>query len=266
MLYSPDGARIVARLKADLPQGVILTGPEGIGLRTAAADIAGSLTKNIMTLGPDEKGTIGIDEVRGLYAMGRSKGALSIFIIDDADAMGREAQNALLKLLEEPAAAVRFILTSHAPERLLPTVRSRVAAYAVTRLSTEQSTGLLDTLKVTDPTVRAQLLFVAGGLPAALTRYATTPKDFTQRAASVRDARGFLQGSREDRLLCVARYKERTDALRLVGDMLTLLRQTIASAPKPGATDALDRLLGAAEALSTNASVRLTLTGLALEL
>jgi len=46
-------------------------------------------------------------------------------IVDAAEDMNVAAANALLKLLEEPPALVAFFLVSHAPGRLLPTIRSR---------------------------------------------------------------------------------------------------------------------------------------------
>ena len=50
-----------------------------------------------------------------------------VFVIEDADTMNAAAQNAALKLLEEPPANVYFILCAENPDRLLPTVRSRCA-------------------------------------------------------------------------------------------------------------------------------------------
>lgn len=46
-------------------------------------------------------------------------------IIDPADDLERNAANALLKSLEEPPAGTVFLLVSHSPARLLPTIRSR---------------------------------------------------------------------------------------------------------------------------------------------
>ena len=46
-------------------------------------------------------------------------------IVDDADALNAEAQNALLKTLEEPPAASSFVLVTSRPDMLLPTVLSR---------------------------------------------------------------------------------------------------------------------------------------------
>lgn len=263
-VYSDTSVRLITGLKKNLPQGIILFGPNGIGLMAAATDIARAHTKETITIEPDSKGTIGIDIIRELYTMSRTRGARTIFIIDDADAMGREAQNALLKLLEEPVSSVSFILTSHTPDRLLETIRSRVLHYGLTTISTGQSNALLDTLKVTDPTARAQLLFIAEGLPAALTTHARTPKLFTERSAMIRDARSFLQGTREDRLIITARYKDRLDALALVSDMQKLLRRSHESSLSHADADTLDGLLETEAALIENASVRLSLTALAL--
>ena len=46
-------------------------------------------------------------------------------MIDSADDLEASAANALLKMLEEPPANTLFFLVSHAPGRLLPTIRSR---------------------------------------------------------------------------------------------------------------------------------------------
>jgi len=48
-----------------------------------------------------------------------------VYIIEEADTLNIAAQNALLKVLEEPPAAVTFLLSAANPARLLPTVRSR---------------------------------------------------------------------------------------------------------------------------------------------
>src|SRR3546814_187314 len=78
-----------------------------------------------------ESGTarnITVDQVRGLQRLIQSAPSLStrrIVVIDSADDLERGAANALLKNLEEPPADMLFLLVSHAPGRLLPTIRSR---------------------------------------------------------------------------------------------------------------------------------------------
>src|SRR5262249_15549850 len=48
-----------------------------------------------------------------------------VVVVDGAEDMNRNAANALLKILEEPPQRAILILVSHAPGRLLPTIRSR---------------------------------------------------------------------------------------------------------------------------------------------
>jgi DNA polymerase III subunit delta' len=72
--------------------------------------------------------SISIDQVRGMAAACTMKPSLSsrrIVIFDAVDDLERGGANALLKTLEEPPAGTIFLLVSHAPGRLLPTIRSR---------------------------------------------------------------------------------------------------------------------------------------------
>lgn len=71
---------------------------------------------------------ISVDQVRGLQRLLNKVPSLSdrrIVVIDSADDLERSAANALLKNLEEPPVGTLFLLVSHAPSRLLPTIRSR---------------------------------------------------------------------------------------------------------------------------------------------
>jgi DNA polymerase-3 subunit delta' len=71
---------------------------------------------------------ITVDQVRGLHRLIQSAPSLSgrrIVVIDSVDDLERGAANALLKSLEEPPPDMLFFLVSHAPGRLLPTIRSR---------------------------------------------------------------------------------------------------------------------------------------------
>src|SRR3546814_9971580 len=76
----------------------------------------------------DRAAGISIDQVRALQPLLQSTPALSpwrAIIVDSIDDLARAAANALLKSLEEPPPATIFLLVSHAPGRLLPTIRSR---------------------------------------------------------------------------------------------------------------------------------------------
>jgi DNA polymerase-3 subunit delta' len=72
--------------------------------------------------------SITVDQVRGLQRLFSTTPSMSAWravVIDAIDDLERSAANALLKNLEEPPANTVFLLVSHAPERLLPTIRSR---------------------------------------------------------------------------------------------------------------------------------------------
>ncbi|MBX5134378.1 DNA polymerase III subunit delta' [Rhizobium lentis] len=74
------------------------------------------------------KSAITVDEVRRagkFFSQTSGTGNWRIVIIDPADDMNRNAANAILKILEEPPKRALFLVLSHAPGRLLPTIRSR---------------------------------------------------------------------------------------------------------------------------------------------
>lgn len=77
---------------------------------------------------PDKKASMGVETVRGikksLFFM-PNDGDRKVYIIDDAQKMTVQAQNALLKFIEEPPASVLFFIVADKKESLLPTVVSR---------------------------------------------------------------------------------------------------------------------------------------------
>ena len=93
---------------------------------------------------PEEEGTakrskqpslvIRIEQVRALadfLYVGSHRGKRRVALVHPAEDMNANAANALLKGLEEPPAGAVFVLVSHRPARLLPTVRSRCVAIPV---------------------------------------------------------------------------------------------------------------------------------------
>jgi DNA polymerase III subunit delta' len=141
-----------AAARGSLPPSLIFSGPDGIGkkmaalslaqlfncLKPAALDacgvcaactrIARGVHADVLLIEPGETGSIKVDQVR--EAIDRSayrpfEGRRRVVIVDEADAMLTEAQNAILKTLEEPPSASMFVLVTSRPDLLLPTVRSR---------------------------------------------------------------------------------------------------------------------------------------------
>jgi DNA polymerase III subunit delta' len=168
-LYGHDEA--LATLMADLqagrlPQGLILSGPRGIGKATLAYHFARELLclgqhgaqreatirriiagshVDLQVLEPlfdpkkDEHAReISAEQARSIpesLSLTAGEGQWRLVIIDSADALGNAAANAILKILEEPPPSTLFLLISHSPGRLLPTIRSRCRTLTLRPLS-----------------------------------------------------------------------------------------------------------------------------------
>ncbi|MCV0425934.1 MAG: DNA polymerase III subunit delta' [Roseibium sp.] len=87
------------------------------------------------------KADLPVDEVRrtvSFFGTTASAKAWRICIVDAADDMNVSSANALLKILEEPPERCLFLVLSHAPGRLLPTIRSRCRRLDLETLSTDE--------------------------------------------------------------------------------------------------------------------------------
>ncbi|MBI2309264.1 MAG: DNA polymerase III subunit delta' [Rhodocyclales bacterium] len=108
---------------------------------------------------------ITIDQVRGLddfLHVGTHRAGLRVVLVCPAEAMNRNTANALLKTLEEPAPDTLFLLVSHEPERLLPTIRSRCQTVAIAKPATARAREWLAAAGVGDA---ERWLALAGGAP-----------------------------------------------------------------------------------------------------
>ena len=110
-----------------------------------------------------------VDDVRDLSSFLRltpSDGGWRVAIVDAADEMNRNAANALLKVLEEPPDRAILLLVSHAPGRLLPTIRSRCRKLALKPLPADQTDRLLAELQPgLAPEERTALAVLSDGSP-----------------------------------------------------------------------------------------------------
>jgi DNA polymerase-3 subunit delta' len=119
---------------------------------------------------------IKVDQVRELadFLYIRShRGALRVTLVHPAEDMNENAANALLKGLEEPPAGAVFILVSHRPAQLLPTIRSRCVALPV---GIPPRKAAIDWLAAQGLADAQRWLAYAGGAPLRALDYAARGK------------------------------------------------------------------------------------------
>ena len=110
------------------------------------------------------RGEITVDEARGLgrfLSLTPADSSWRIAIVDAADEMNRHAANAILKSLEEPPKRTILVLISHAPNRLLPTIRSRCRRIKLRALSRENFESIV---KNVHPAIKDSDMDVLGQL------------------------------------------------------------------------------------------------------
>ena len=147
-----------------LPHAFLIGGPSGSGKSTLALEIAAAMncerrdnTDSALPCGecncchriyegnfPDvkllakkkDKATLGVEAVKDFREdmfLSSTESEHKFYIIDDAECMTPEAQNALLKVLEEPPSAVHILLLAKECDRILTTIKSRAQYVAMSR-------------------------------------------------------------------------------------------------------------------------------------
>ena len=279
-------------LEADtLAHAYALIGPQGVGKRALAAALAAAvLGIEVKKLGvhPDviflarptdektgeKKRQIPLEQVR----MACDRLALSavsgrkVVIIDEADTLTTQAQNALLKTLEEPAGRALIFLLAEDRSRLLRTILSRSVPVTLSRVATAKiQQSLIErgySEKVAEEAARRSL-----GRPGIALGLADADvlMDTRKRETSIRQ---FIQAPRSEKIKTIAALVKGDDAKSADGRQEWLLElceilhlkllaePDAASALVPG----LSAILDARESLRENGNVALSLERVALAL
>jgi DNA polymerase-3 subunit gamma/tau len=129
------------------PHSFLLTGPTGCGKTTIGRIISNELGCKGSDLRENNTADFrGIDTVREIISNSSFKpleGACRVWIIDECHKMTNDAQNALLKILEDTPNHVYFILCTTEPQKLLQTIKGRCQTFQLNVLSDDQMRILL---------------------------------------------------------------------------------------------------------------------------
>lgn len=258
---------------------LLICGLEGSGKRTVADFVAAA----VLDIEPQKlisypyyheitsKGSIGIEQIRGLQALLHLKtvgkrAIRRVIIVEEAQAMTAEAQNALLKSLEEPPKDTLIVLLATRSQLLLPTVVSRTTQITIKTPSKDAASEFFSIAG--DEFERAFVL--SDGRIGLLKALLTDVSEHVLRKA-IDDAKVLLQQSSYERLLSVNQLVTDKDAL---SRLLAALKQTAVAAMKRAQHEkdvmrwyrVLSQSHRAEQLLESSANSKLVLTELMLNL
>jgi DNA polymerase III gamma/tau subunit len=148
-----------------------------------------------------EPGTV--RHLLGEMALLPAEGSARVAIIEQAHRLNDDAQNALLKLLEEPPDGATIVLCADDEESLLPTVRSRCARIRVGSAATREIEAWLGELGAADPPTASRVARLSGGRPGLALVYARSTDAARVRGELARGVLDMLAMGRRDRLVSV---------------------------------------------------------------
>ena len=229
-----DGIYGNDRLKADLlasigsgvlPHAHIFEGPPGSGRFMMAKAVCMALAKGqqrdkierdicpdiIYIKAPPGKSILPVDTVRTIreqvYLVPNDL-SFKAYLIFGADQMNEAAQNAFLKLLEEPPAGVYFFLMCESAAKLLPTVRSRACTHRMQLFSGEELTEFLcrspeyRILRQQNSALFTEALKESGGAIGAVKQAVAVPEAGRTRCYdAVKELLDLLKGSNKSLLI-----------------------------------------------------------------
>jgi DNA polymerase III subunit delta' len=145
---------------------------EPLGWTMASEDESASAASSDKSSKRKPSKDIRIDEVRLAVAFAQTtsaRGRGKVIVLHPVERMNMASANALLKTLEEPAGSARLVLSTSAPQALLPTIRSRCQAVPLQLPEADMATQWLAAQSVLQPDV---LLAAAGGQPQEALQWA----------------------------------------------------------------------------------------------
>lgn len=164
----------------NLSHAHLIVGPDGIGKSIIARIFS------LMILGKEEdkdyvdivnyrtkKASFGVDEVRNIIEEVNKKpyeGDKKVIIVHEGSKLTVQAQNALLKTIEEPPEGVFIIVLSESLESMLDTIKSRSQVYKLTPLNREEMERFLKKIHMDNDDKAAAAISYAEGIPGRALR------------------------------------------------------------------------------------------------
>jgi DNA polymerase-3 subunit delta' len=185
---------------------LLVVGPKGSGKKTILEAIAvalGAKRQEQRIVVSDSEPSISINQARSLrtsLGLRPLKDSVLTVMIPSAEKLTIEAQNALLKLLEEPPENTYFLLSTEDKSSLLPTVLSRVNVIRLNKLSSDQITDYFLSHNYEEPKIKVALALSGGYTGLAKRLLDNQAEDFKE---TISNSKQILSSSLIDRLLLI---------------------------------------------------------------
>jgi DNA polymerase-3 subunit delta' len=236
LLIHPVTKANLQAFAAQPSHALLLIGSTGIGKHTVAEVLAHDLEPAAAPefIRPDDKGVIRIEAIRELYRQTRSKRQQGqIIILEDVDAMSAEAENAFLKLLEEPRPGVIFLLTATHLHALLLTTISRVQRLDILPVTSSiLQKHFAKPFQQCSPAHIAQILFIAQGRPAITKTLIDNPELLKSQQELMQQAKQLLTATRYERLAAIMTLPDKQGSHLMFEAMLLMSQLQLTTAPK----------------------------------
>lgn len=213
----------------NLPQALIVVGSNGMGketiLKKLAEHVCGTKWRHSTNiLRPlDDKKQISIDQIREIKAsLKLSTNTKRIVIIPNAEKLTTEAQNSLLKMLEEPPALTHFLLGVSKLSSLLVTIQSRSAVWLLVKPSNAE---ILEYYPGVDKEKIDKAILVSERKPGTLHSHINDEAG-SELFASIDNAREVLGSSEFDRMCMVNSISKDPKSLVNLLDALEIICQS----------------------------------------
>jgi DNA polymerase-3 subunit gamma/tau len=148
MIGQPNAVKTLTTMfkTKKIPHAIIFTGPSGTGKTTAARAVAAELncheTDFVEINAADSRGVDMVRDIRSKMGMAGMSGC-RVYLIDEAHALTKDAQSALLKMLEDTPGHVYFMLATTDPKKMLNTILTRCTEIRMNSVKDEDLEKLL---------------------------------------------------------------------------------------------------------------------------
>lgn len=245
----------------------LFIGPDGIGKRTLALEVAEKLFGTAPESHPDfsffdAKELKGVEEVRGFLGTISGKpfaGGKRVVILDNIQELSVQGENALLKVLEEPPMSSVLILISSV--RPLATILSRCDVTVCQSLSPEEMGAFSSKNKIQ---LSPELLTLAVGKPGLLTRMASDKKLFQKTLAGFTLFKDVLSASLYERIAAISALAAYDDSVLQDASQAVLVWVKTDLRTQPTQFFWLDRFLVFSQSLQSSANKKISLQQLLL--